>query len=74
MLTIVICKLYEWEQANLVVLLVIDENPLVGFQSLILLLYLSICLQVEYSTQTSLLFDNFTDLCPHPIGEDQASV
>ena len=32
MLAVIICKLYEWEQAGPVVLLVIDEDPQVGLQ------------------------------------------
>jgi hypothetical protein len=73
-LTVIICKLCEWEQAGPVVLLVIDEDPQVGLQGLILSLYLPICLWVECGTQVSLLLNDCADFCPHPAYEDGASV
>jgi hypothetical protein len=73
-LAVIICKLCKWEQAGSVILLVVDEDPQVGLQGLVLSLCLPIYLWMECGAQASLLLNDCADLCPYPADEDGASV
>jgi hypothetical protein len=73
-LAVIICKLCKWEQASPVILLVVEEDPQVGLQGLVLSLCLPICLWMECGAQASFLLNDCADLCPYPADEDGASV
>ena len=53
-LCMVIGKLYHEQQLSLIILIIVDKGPKIGFYSLILPFYLSICLKVEGGRESSI--------------------